>query len=235
MSAEHSYGPPDTFAADSAPSGLTSAAIPAPIEYARPSVTGYQPGAFAGGGQPYGVDHAPPVTTPAPWPEAGAHIVWQQTAPSPPDRRPARGNGWGRLLLGIAAAVLVAGGGGAFAANSYAEHTICGAIQTEVATDAGSAASNADNPATEAVAMRRTADQLRGYGRMLVFDSSLKSATEGLADDLDQIVDLERSPAGSKTGADTIGTAVRIAGSVNSHARLAQRACGLPVTDVFGS
>jgi hypothetical protein len=72
---------------------------------------------------------------------------------------------------------------------------------------------------------------------MVLFDGDLRSAANGLADDADQLADmLSTSESGSAEEIAANGgfaEMVTLAGSVNSNARQAQRACGLPATGLF--
>jgi hypothetical protein len=70
---------------------------------------------------------------------------------------------------------------------------------------------------------------------MLVFDTSLRKAVNGLADDVDNLANLLDSSASADDSATGGGFAelMMVAASVNGHARQAQRACGLPATGIF--
>jgi hypothetical protein len=118
---------------------------------------------------------------------------------------------------------------GAFGTNAYAKNAVCSALE-EDAGFAGTAAEEkqqAEATPPDVEQMREVSDELRGYGRMLVLDGDLKSAVNGLADDMDQLAGLVG--AEGSTPENGFAELVTIAGSLNSHAREAQRACGLPV------
>jgi hypothetical protein len=132
----------------------------------------------------------------------------------------------------VAAALLI--GVGAGTANAYAKHTICSAIESSKATNANSTDDTADQDLkTQIAEAHTTADQMRTYSHMLVFSPSLKSATTGLAEDFDQFADLASSATASGPDADTLAKALTVVGSLNTHARQAQRACGQPVTGIL--
>jgi hypothetical protein len=142
--------------------------------------------------------------------------------------------------LAIGLVVLVALLGlGAGGVNAYAKHSVCQSLKGESDTIGGgdSGQSSDDGMPTKADLdeMRTAADNLRGYGHMLIFNGDLREAVNGFADDVDQIADLLGSAGGSATSADQsdLTKLVTIAGSMNSHAREAQKACGLPVTGIF--
>nr|WP_221375246.1 hypothetical protein [Actinoplanes polyasparticus] len=138
------------------------------------------------------------------------------------------------LVVGVIAVGALLGAGTA-GVNAYAKHQVCAALEGDSSLT-GSAGSEAPTEA-QFTQVRKGADQMRGYARMLVIDGDLRSAVNGLADDADQLVDvLATTGTGSVdriAGGGGMTELLTIAGSVNSHARAAQRACDLPVTGIF--
>lgn len=201
--------------------------------------TGPDPGGWAPPPQPSPPPAgAPPEPGQAPpgWPVVAQQpwlVPFSPHLPVPPARR-----GPGRaLVIGLVAVVglLGAGAGGA---HAYAKHSVCSMMEDDsavVGEASGSSSAGAVPTAAEFAKMRDGADELRGYGRMLVFDGDLRSAVNGLADDLDQIADLFTSAGSTEDVVAGRGFTelVTIAGSLNSHARAAQRGCGLPVKGIF--
>jgi hypothetical protein len=125
----------------------------------------------------------------------------------------------GRLVAGVTAAALVAAAAGVFAINSYARHAICTQVQDALLPDATS--------------WSGAAADLRSHSRLLWFDGDLKSAALILAGDLDRMAALEPAVDAGTRSATTTGKLLVIAGTVNTDARTAQQACGLPLTGVF--
>ncbi|WP_203817651.1 hypothetical protein [Paractinoplanes ferrugineus] len=149
---------------------------------------------------------------------------------------PARRGPTRKLLIGLVAALVVALVGGTAGVNAWAEHSICASIEDEKLSDSGSSGSSSEGLDRGDIAdLRHVADQLRNRARLLVFDTSLRKAVDGLADDVDNLADLLDSSATTDNGAMDGGFAelIMVAASVNGHARQAQRACGLPATGVF--
>jgi hypothetical protein len=123
------------------------------------------------------------------------------------------------MAAAVVTAALVAIGAGAFAANSYARHAICASVKDALLPDATS--------------WSGAAAGLRSHSRYLWFDHDLKAAALTLAGDLDRMAALEPTVDAGVRNAAATGKLLVIAGSVNTHARAAQQACGLPVTGVF--
>jgi hypothetical protein len=150
------------------------------------------------------------------------------TYPPPVAAPPRRG----RLIAGVVAGVLAAGVGGVVSADAYAKHVICTAVRNDLAAGATGAADDSDDP-DQVGNISAAATRLHRYGNLLMFHGSLATAAAALAGDLDQLAALQNAPAGSSA---TVRAKVMvIAGSVNTHARATQRACGLPASGVFGS
>jgi hypothetical protein len=205
-----------------------------PGQQAQPSYPGQQaqpsyPGQEMGG--PWGLQPPPGETQP-----------WMVQFNSQPAIAPMRRRGpWKAVVIGIVALAAVVGGG-ATGVNAYAKHTVCSTLKGESpgAARGGSTEAGDDGApsAAELAEMRKDADTLRTYGRMLVVSGGLREAVDGLADDEDQMVGLVKSATAAgdideATAKKQLAELVTIVGSVNSHAREAQRACGLPVTGIF--
>jgi hypothetical protein len=157
-----------------------------------------------------------------------------QPAVAPARRR----NPWKAVVVGVAGLVAVLGAG-AGGVNAYAKHSVCSTLKGERMSSGSSANDDAGPTAADLAEMRKDADTLRSYGRMLVFSGDLREAVDGLADDEDQFVDLLKSVSADTAGDEAaakkaLTRMVTVAGSVNSHARQAQGACGLPVTGILG-
>ncbi|MEV6846403.1 hypothetical protein [Actinoplanes sp. NPDC051411] len=164
---------------------------------------------------------------------------------APPAAPQPRRGPWKAVAFGIIGLVALVGAG-AGGVNAYAKHTVCEDLKAEAAqvtqqSPASSASSDDDAAPTaaELAEARKYADKLRTYGHMLVFSGGLQEAVNGLADDEDQLVDLVNSatanpPADDATAKKELARLMTVVGSVNSHARLAQGACGLPVTGILG-
>jgi hypothetical protein len=163
-----------------------------------------------------------------------------QPAAVPPPRR---GGPWKAVVVAVVALAVVLGAGAA-GVNAYAKHAVCSTLKGEsTALSRGSSSGSSDGgmpSAAELAELRKDADTLRNYGRMLVFSGGLRDAVDGLADDEDQLADLFTTAMAAKPGDDAVARKelaqlVTLVGSVNSHAREAQGACGLPVTGIFGA
>jgi hypothetical protein len=152
-----------------------------------------------------------------------------------------RRNPWKAVVIGVVGLVAVLGAGAA-GVNGYAKHTVCSTLKGEsTQINQGSSSSSDDGTPTaaELAELRKDADSLRRYGKMLVFSGDLREAVDGLADDEDQLVDLfttakANTSADDATAKKEFAQLMTVVGSVNSHARQAQGACGLPVTGILG-
>lgn len=220
-----------TQEAPAAPSGLWQAQAQ---ETTEPSGLRQAPGA-----QPA----APQDAYPAPEPRPGLDEAqpWMIQFNSQPHVAPARRRGPSKgVAIGLVALVAVLGAlaGGV---NAYAKHEVCSQLKGESsALNQSSASSDAGPTDAELAQMRKDADTLRGYGHMLVFSGGLREAVNGLAADEDEMVNLVKSagaasPTDEAAAKKALTELVTVVGSVNSHARQAQSACGLPVTGILGS
>ena len=239
QSQAHPLGPPGglrqaqmTTQEAPAPSGLLpgNGTNPAPATpqaaYPGQQAQAVYPGQEASG--PWGVQ-----------PQPGEAQPWMVQFNSQPVIAPMRRRGpWKAVVIGIVALAAVVGGGAA-GVNAYAKHTVCSTLKGESPGAAQSGSTDDGAPsAAELAEMRKDADTLRTYGHMLVFSGGLQEAVNGLADDEDQMVDLVKSATAAGNSDDAtakkeLTQLVTIVGSVNSHAREAQRACGLPVIGIF--
>jgi hypothetical protein len=207
-------------------------ATPAPPWAAQPAPQDAYPAPVRGG-------WTPPPTNAGP----GDAQPWMVQFNSQPPMAPQSRRGpWKAVAFGIVGliALLGAGAGGV---NAYAKHSVCADLKAEAAQMNQESSSSSDDDAAPTAAdladERKDADQLRTYGRMLVFSGDLREAVNGLADDEDQMVALVKSatdgpPADDAAAKKELARLVTVVGSVNSHARLAQGACGLPVTGILG-
>ena len=222
----------DTYPAAQPGPSYPGATMPMPPSgYSEGAVSGYpaagQPDHAAGGpGQPPPWD---PDAMP-PW------LVQPGSLPVGPVRSARSGLRKGLIIGAVALVALV--GVGTFGVNSYAKRTICSSLKSDDAFSSGSGSDSAkSSPAAgptdaELADLRKGADEMRNYGRMLVLDGDLKSAVNGLADDMVQMTDVFTKAKKAPTPK-LFTQLVTVAGSVNSHVRQAQKACGLPVTGVF--
>ncbi|WP_305787821.1 hypothetical protein [Symbioplanes lichenis] len=149
-------------------------------------------------------------------------MSWQQLPPPPQRRHLPAG------LIGVLAALGVGliVGAGAAAANAYAKHTICTSMESTGTHRPAMAEADAIS------SVHDTADRMRDYGRLLVFDRSLKSAIDGLAADLDELATLSGALTSSAASTDSLTRFFQVISAVNTHARDAQRACGLPADGI---
>ncbi len=200
---------------------------PPPGPYGGPPVgpPHYPQGYPQAGGFPPGYPQAgyppPPFPTPLPYGTQPPHV---------PGRS---GRSRGPLIAGLAVlAMLLVLGGGAAAVNAYAKHTVCEAMET-TGTRPDNGARSTGRSTTEAVAtMHDTADRMRTYSRMLLFDRTLRSAVTGLADDVDELATISTDLADQQLGTAALTHFFEVVNSVNTHARDAQRACGLPANGI---
>ena len=85
--------------------------------------------------------------------------------------------------------------------------------------------------------IRAEANELRSHGRMLLFSGDLHSAVNGIADDVDQVVDIAGSVKSGGTlddlSHDKVAQLLSALSSMNTDARAGQRACGIPVKGIF--
>jgi hypothetical protein len=161
--------------------------------------------------------------------------VTMADGPGSPDSPPSRP--WGRRLarrVGRTVVTLLVIGGVAVGGGGYfAKRAVCDAVATDLAAGSASVPDDGGTPIPTG-GLEGAAGRLHNYGQILFFDSDLRSAAKALADDLDQLITLEHKIDVNNPSAAGYGRIVVIAGSVNTHARDAQRACGLPVTGIFG-
>lgn len=196
------------------------------------------------GGPPPGPYGGPPPFHPQGYPQAGhpqagyppgqpqAGYYGQTFAPygAPPAPFPGRPRrSRGPLIAALAAlGLLLVLGGGAAAVNAYAKHTVCTAMESTGTTSASTARSTTDAIAT----MHDTADRMRTYSRMLLFDRTLRAAVTGLAEDVEELATISTGLTTDQVGTAALTHFFEVVNSVNTHARDAQRACGLPANGI---
>jgi hypothetical protein len=137
---------------------------------------------------------------------------------------PVRGGGRsGRVIAGIAAAaLLLLGGAAAVGADAWAKGSVCDAVEQLGKGGGGSAGGPTSSDLDEAEVA------LKARARLLFFHGELRDATHGLADDIAAIRQMQKTVGADDPGESELTQMVLIAASVDSHARKAQRACGLP-------
>jgi hypothetical protein len=105
---------------------------------------------------------------------------------------------------------------------------VCEAVQglTDGFTSVGDSGGDdaGDDAMPSSAEFDKAEDGLNGRARLLFFHGDLKEATHGLADDIASIKHLTQKDPGDPDVTEMLTVAV----SIDSHARKAQRACGLP-------
>jgi hypothetical protein len=134
--------------------------------------------------------------------------------------RPARARRWGTAAGFVFLGLVIVGCGGAFGADAYATQAICAAVGRT-----GPARAPDGVARDTAVALDRTRRSLDETATLLFFHPELRDATRGLADDLADMRLL-------RDAGDVTGKLLVVAVSVDTHARQAQSACGLPADGV---
>lgn len=159
------------------------------------------------------------------------YVVAPNMAPTKPvrNRRPV-----GVVVAG-AAGILLLGGGAAYAANAYAKNEVCSAVKDNNSSIFDDKANDSESTADDVAEMESVKNKLENASRMLVFDNKLKGAVDGFASDIDRILSLKRAnDANPAEAVSDFAEILSLIGSVNTHARAAQEACGLPATGIFG-
>lgn len=170
---------------------------------------------------PFGV-----TDEPSPWAEAAAARIQTEPAgaPLPKPSRNRRG-----LAVGLLAGLVVLGGGSTVGLHAYAKHSVCAAFTADGGLTTG------DQGTAGKTDLRDAAAQMRTTARLLLFDADLRAAVDGMADDAERLAKLQDAVNAKNATRELVGEMVLVAGSVNSHARQAQLACGLPPVGVFNS
>ncbi|WP_143162723.1 hypothetical protein [Couchioplanes caeruleus] len=138
-----------------------------------------------------------------------------------------------QVVVAASAAVLLLGGGGAYGANAYAKDQICSAIEGGTASLSGSESKDSSSASDDIAEVESTRSKLETYARMLVVDTDLKNAVEGLIADIGQMITLKKAmDSGAGEGMEVLAEMFSLAGSVNTHVRQAQDACGLPAIGI---
>jgi hypothetical protein len=200
-----------------------------PVAHHRPSgyrSPGYSPAGRGSGAQP----SSPPaaIVTAAP--------------PEPAARRSGAGRSKkaGRTVALIAlAALFVVGGAGAVATDAWAKRQVCDTVKrwSGYHSPAGGAGGDASGesylPTVAEVDGLESA--LNKRASLLFFHGDLKLATHELANDFATVKPLVQS--GKLAGQDdqTLTRLVALAGSLDTHTREAERACGLPERSLLGT
>ena len=154
------------------------------------------------------------------WHPEGAYVATR------PDRVRRWGMVGGIVFVGLAIAV----GGGALGADAYATHAICAAVsRTGPARTPDGAAKNS------AVALDRARRTLDDTAALLFFHPELRAATRGLAHDLADMRLLQDAGDPAAVPAELTGRLRAVAMSVDTHARQAQKACGLHADGVVNA
>ncbi len=161
---------------------------------------------------------------------AWQHEVVEDEQPAIRTARPMRRRGMvvGFVIVGLAIAL----GGGAFGADAYATRSICAAVgATDTTTPPDGVSKGTD------VALDRARQTLTGTATLLLFHPQLRDATRGLAADLGQLRVLRNADDGDAGAAASTASAqmLVVASSVDSYARQAQTACGLPADGILRS
>lgn len=228
------------------PSGLPIAGAPPPAYYPN---QGYAPPGSYEHAQPIAYDY---VQAPA----YGYEQTYQQAAPpvyqQPPSGPPTyiitpgapgtvvKKSGAGQKLALIAlVALVVLAGGGAFAADAWAKGQVCDAVQglgDDTGTNSGKSSGKKGSSDEPTVAELDAAEKgLNSRADLLFFHGELKEATHDLADDVDTLKTMVAKGTLDDSDAKNVTHLLALAGSLDSHARKAQRACGLPEKSLLGA
>jgi len=170
-------------------------------------------------------------------PEAPPAYIITAGAPGPVVKT----SGAGRKLALIAlAALLVVGGGGAFVADAWAKGQVCDAVQgfgdqTGGAKAAKSSTKKAIRDEPTVAELDAAEKSLNSRADLLFFHGALKDATQDLADDADTLKTMVAKGSLDDPDAKTLTQLLALAASLDSHARRAQRACGLPEKSLMGT
>ncbi|MEU8238312.1 hypothetical protein AB0C07_08710 [Actinoplanes missouriensis] len=134
------------------------------------------------------------------------------------------------VVAGVAAGLLVLGGGAAFGATAYAKHDVC----SDIARDAETLIGVEDVTTGADAALGTVQNRLETTSRLLMTDSDLRSAVHGLAADVGQMETLRQAIKSNPGGGvgDYLAEGVSLFGSLNTHIRQVQLACGLPATGI---
>ena len=140
-----------------------------------------------------------------------------------------------KLALVALVALLVAGGGGAFAADSWAKGEVCDAVRG-FGDGTGKSSGKKGGSVEQTVAALDAAEKaLNSRANLLFFHGDLKEATHDLADDADTLKTMVAEGNLDDRDAKSVTRLLALAASVDNHARRAQRACGLPEKSLLGT
>ena len=153
---------------------------------------------------------------------------------------------WKGPVAVAALAVVMAGFGVAFGANEFAKHRVCDAVAAstpaQTTTTVGKPAVQATKTVlTEAEQAQRTRqmheeiDASRRQAALLVLDTDLKAAVNGLATEMESTIKLdeERKTITAAQRTEYAQRVVTVAQNLDSHWRAAQRACGQAETGLI--
>ncbi|GAB7041557.1 MULTISPECIES: hypothetical protein [Catenuloplanes] len=156
---------------------------------------------------------------------------------------------WKGPVAVTALAVVMLGFGAAFGVNEFAKHQVCGEVAASTpaqatagtpavaATRATPAASTATTGAQSAEQLREDIDATRRHAALLVIDSDLRAAVNGLTDDAENALklgeEIKTISAGQRT--EYAKRLVGIVQDMDGHWRAAQRACGQAETGLLRS
>ncbi|MDP9798281.1 hypothetical protein J2S43_006793 [Catenuloplanes nepalensis] len=167
----------------------------------------------------------------------------QDTWVSPPTRS------WKGPIAVTAVAVAMLGFGAAYGVNEFAKRQVCDAVAASTpaktvtatpavqATRTTSAAGAASTGLQSTEQLRAEIDATRRHAALLVIDSDLRDAVNGLANNVESALklgeEIKIASAGERT--EYTKSLVGVAQDMDGHWRAAQRACGQPETGLLPS
>jgi hypothetical protein len=146
----------------------------------------------------------------------------------------------------VVGALVVVAGVGAFGADAWAKGQVCDAVKQWSGIDSssgksgGKGGSNSDGESAESVMptvaeINEVESGLNSRASLLFFHGDLKVATHELADDFGSAKTLVQSGKLDNPDDKTLTQLVALAGSLDTHTRKAERACGLPEKSMLGT
>jgi hypothetical protein len=165
-----------------------------------------------------GAPHQPPPYLVIPTAEPGRAAPGRRTGP--------------RAAVILAAALTVLGGSGAYAADTWAKGEVCDAVRA-LSKSSAPAGGKAKSAVPTKAEVEAAGASLETRARLLFFHADLRDATHGLAGDLASIARFAATAEAGDPDAAGFTERLAVAASIESHAREAQRACGLPVRSLF--
>jgi hypothetical protein len=168
-------------------------------------------------------EQSPAPPQPAPWlphgqgeqplPDAGPGSVAPHTA-----RRLRR---WGVSAGVTAFAVLIAGGGTAFAADAYAAHRVCATMKLASSTTAA-----------DPITLKQVRDQILGVDQLLFLHPSLRKSVRDLSSDIGQLQDVKLLTEGEEPDPSALGDMFTVSTAVDDDAQAAMTQCDLPARGI---